>query len=288
MNQPSIEKISCPSCGQRYTVELSEEKLEVTCSACHAVFIVTKTEDHMSSTHSPAISSSTAKTQPIGPQSLPSQRPSSTLNQKAKMKILDRFMALLFRFGKSFASLLAVLCLLSVFASLAVFAWTLRTSMKVPSYSDIAPTGNNGQSSESNNTQELDERRALEKKFGDQVADLVKKHQFDQTDYDPLMNMVASVDEKRRQKFLNGLEDALKQRAKAAEMSPKEALTVRDTAISYRMAFGRAESEYESKKIAAKSTRLFALGATFVSCFMLFLMLIVPALLRIEENTRRA
>ena len=287
MNQPHIEKISCPTCGQRYSLELTEQELEVTCSSCHAVFTVTKSADHPPSTNTATTSTLPTKKQSIGRQILPSQRPPSTIKQTPKVAILDRFMAILFRFGKSFASLLAVVCLLGVFASLAVFAWNLRANMKVPTYSDIAPTENGSQASESNNTQQLDERRALEKQFGDQVATLVKKHQFDQTDYDQIMSMVSSIEEERREKFLDGLETILQQRDKAAESNPKES-TVQNTAILYRMAFGRAESEYESKKNTAKSTRLFALGAAFVSCFMLFLMLIVPALLRIEENTRRA
>jgi hypothetical protein len=264
MNQPTIETIPCPSCGQRYSVELSDSEQDLTCSVCHSQFTVAKITDPKPTAPSIKFSVTPPATQPLHSDKNNSGDSSSTINQKQKINLLDRFMALLFRFGKSFASLLAVLCLLATVASLAVFTWNLHTSMKIPTYSDISPTASNGQASESNNTQQLDERRALEKKYGDQVASLVKNHQFDQTDYDPLMSMVASVEEKSRQKFLNGLEKALKQRDQAAESNPKEVLAAQDTAMRYRMAFSRAESEYESKKITAKSTRWFALGATFV------------------------
>ncbi len=288
MKSPTIETIPCPSCGQRYSVELTDSEQDITCSVCQTQFTVAKIIDPKPIAPSIMFSVNPPATQPLHSDKNSGGDSSSTINQQQKINLLDRFMALLFRFGKSFASLLAVLCLLATVASLAVFAWNLHTSMKIPTYSDIAPTESSGASSEANNTQQLDERRALEKEFGDQVAALVKNHHFDQTDYDHLMSMIASVEEKSRQKFLDGLEKALKHRDQAAESNPKEVLSAQDTAMRYRMAFGRAESEYESKKITAKSTRWFALGAAFVSCFMLFMMLIVPALLRIEENTRRA
>lgn len=50
MNQAAIEKISCPTCGHRYSVELIEQEQEIYCSSCHALFTLTKSADHMNIT----------------------------------------------------------------------------------------------------------------------------------------------------------------------------------------------------------------------------------------------
>ena len=194
-------------------------------------------------------------------------------------------MNLLFRFGKTFASLLAVLCLMSVIVSVGIFVWNVRANMNVPTYLDIDPNRNIFDVGPSSNMKELDYRTELEKEFGDRVASIIKAYKFDQDDYDVLMGMVDDINEDYRSKFVGGLEKALNGRAKSPE---KNIPSVQVTSKLFMKAFSEAVSKYESDKAAAKNNRWNALVAVFVSCFMLLMMSIVAALLRIEENTRKA
>ena len=197
-------------------------------------------------------------------------------------------MGLLFRFGKTFAGLLAVLCLLSIFASIGFFVWNLRTSMEIPTYMEIASMVSENDTDAPVSTESLDERRAIEKKFGDRVVEIIKEHKFVQEDYDELIELIQDIEENNRSKYLNGLETALEDRNAAARNSKGEILPVLHVARLFTAFFTEAEDEQAARKEEAKTNRYAALGAVFVSCFMLFMMLIIPALLRIEENTRKS
>jgi hypothetical protein len=281
MKEPSIEKIECPSCGQHYSIELTDKEQDVTCSVCNAIFTAARIDEDAPS--SPAPPRRTPQTK-----ALPRPSLSSMTRSSASVSILDRFMGLLFRLGKTFAGLLAVLCLLFIFASVGFFVWNLRTSMDVPTYADIASAVGEDDADTPVSTESLDERRAIEKKFGDRVVALIKEYKFVQDDYDDLIEMIHSIDESNRSKFLNGLETALEDRDSAARNSKGEILPVQAVASLYTTFFSTAEDGYSARKEEAKVARWGALGAVFVSCFMLFMMLIIPALLRIEENTRKS
>ena len=278
MKEPSIEKIECPSCGQHYSIELTDKEQDVTCSVCNAVFTAARIDEDAPS----APPQRTHQTKALPRPTLASVTRSST-----SVSILDHFMGLLFRFGKTFAGLLAVLCLLSIFASIGFFVWNLRTSMDVPTYADIASAVGEDDADTPVSTESLDERRAIEKKFGDRVVAMIKEHKFVQDDYNDLIEMIQSIEESNRSKFLNGLESALEDRDSAAGNSKGEILPVQAVASLYTTFFSSAEDGHSVRKEEAKTKRYAALGAVFVFCFMLFMMLIIPALLRIEENTRR-
>ena len=280
MKEPSIEKIECPSCGQHYSIELTDKEQDVTCSVCNAVFTAARIDEDASSSSAPPQRTPQTK-------ALPRPTLASVTRSSTSVSILDRFMGLLFRFGKTFAGLLAVLCLLSIFASIGFFVWNLRTSMEIPTYAEIASAVGEDDADTPVSTESLDERRAIEKKFGDRVVAMIKEHKFVQDDYDDLIEMIQSIDESNRSKFLNGLESALEDRDTAARNSKGEILPVQAVASLYTTFFSSAEDGHSARKEEAKINRYAALGAVFVSCFMLFMMLIIPALLRIEENTRR-
>jgi hypothetical protein len=281
MKEPSIEKIECPSCGQHYSIELTDKEQDVTCSVCNAVFTAARIDEDAPS--SPAPPRSTPQTKP-----LPRPYISSVTRSSASVPILDRFMGILFRFGKTFAGLLAVLCLLSVIASIGFFVWNLRTSMEIPTYTEIASMVSENDTDAPVSTESLDERRAIEKKFGDRVVEIIKEHKFVQEDYDELIELIQDIEENNRSKYLNGLETALEDRNAAARNSKGEILPVLHVARLFTAFFTEAEDGHSARKEEAKTKRYAALGAVFVSCFMLFMMLIIPALLRIEENTRKS
>lgn len=289
MNPDTTQNVQCPSCGQSYSIEASDSDRDITCQVCKSVFTVSNIAKEApvakapSSPPPPIVDPSAAH--PAVHQGLPS---SSRMARATTVSLLDRFMALLFRFGKTFASLLAVLCLLSVIASIAVFAFNIRTGMKVPTYDQIAGDRNADNEDTPTNTTDLEERRAIEKKFGDRVVDIIRNHKFDQDDYDVFIGFIQSTQPDHRQRYLSGLEKALESRDEAARENKHKALAANVVVGAYTDDFRNAEATYEAEKEEAKATRWAALGAVFVSCFMLFMMLIVPALLRIEENTRRA
>ena len=281
MNEPSIKKIECPSCGQRYSVELTDEEQDITCQVCKAVFTAARIGDDAP----PPITQTVKPQRTIRTPAHTRPTLSNQLKPARSGSLLDRFMGLLFRFGKTFAGILAVLCLLSVVVSIGVFILNLRTSMEIPSYDEISSSVSEEDPDAPGSTAALDERRAIEKKFGDRVYAIIKEHKVLQ--YDQLVQMIRTIDEDNRSKYMKGLESALEDRDAATRNSKGEILSVEDVADRYHYFFFRAQAAHEAEKQKAKAKRMASLGSVVISCFMLFMMLIIPALLRIEENTRK-
>lgn len=133
MKEPSIEKIECPACGQHYSIELTDKRQDVTCQVCAAVFTVESIpENPPDAGQQPSKANVKPASGPRASIGLSDPKASSITKGSARLSILDRFMGLLFRFGKTFAGILAVLCLLAIFASIGVFVWNLHTSLNVP------------------------------------------------------------------------------------------------------------------------------------------------------------
>ena len=274
-NNPS-ETIVCPACGQKYSVEITPHDQEVTCHACHALF---------------KISGSIQKQNelPKKPAATTSGFNSSATAAKTNSKnvrstgFLDKFMNFLFRLGKTFAGILALVCLLCVFASLVVFACNLKTGLEIPKYEDIVNTAQEDSDNMLEDNSDLDESRAIEKLYGDQVADLVKEAKMQKEDYDGIMAFVKKLKDDYRPRYVDGLENALDKHSE----SDKKTYSSNDILSMYTDTFLESIEEYELQKESSSTTRWYSLGAVFVSCFMLFMMLIIPALIKIEENTRK-
>lgn len=269
-------KIECPSCGQHYSLELGDEEVTLTCQKCDAEFTAQKEIEIASPPPRPA-------TRPlVGATPSATPRPGSTSFPR-RPGLLDRFMALLFRFGKAFAGVLALIFLLGILISAITFVLNIGTSLDVPDYESIT-TGSPG-SSEGGRSG-LDERRALEKAYGDRIAEIIKEHQLEEAGYDGLIAVLSSVDEGNEEAYLDGLDRALGARAKAIARKDDGIPSVSGLIGDYTDAFFEAEARSNNAAAEAKTTRRLALASVVGSCFMLFMMLIIPALLRIEENTR--
>ncbi len=246
MNELPVEKVECPSCGQHYSVQITAEEQEITCQACQAVFTVARGHEPEPGSSPQTTTSKRSLYEASQSASIPSPRSQKLTN---RISLLDRFMGLLFRFGKTFAGLLAILCLLSVFLSLGIFTWNLRTSFGVPEYSDIANSKTDDNSSP--DTSGLDEKRAIEKNYGDRVSAIIKEYKFAQDDYYTILSMVKSMREENRSRFLGGLEKVLDSRVKATAKDSKNSPSVQEIAGRYAYAFSNAESRYESKKASS-------------------------------------
>jgi hypothetical protein len=277
MNEHTTEKIECPACGQRYTVEITDEVQDISCQACSALFTVSRSPAPV--VPAKPVAAPGINRKPFAP---PFGQPKKPKNSTG---FLDRFIGFLFRFGKSFAGLLALVCLLAVFSSMLVFVWNLRTSFEVPTYADITATESHqpGKSKET----EPDDMNIIEQKFGDRVGGIVKDYKLSQDEYNGILLMIQSLHKANRAPFVDGLQKALEAHAKVTPGTSTSTTSFQSITDRYVNAFVRAENAYESKSQEAKTTRWYALGSAFVSCFMLFMMLIIPALLKIEENTRK-
>ena len=211
----------------------------------------------------------------------------SDAGASTKAGILDRFMGLMFRFGKGFAGILAIVFLLGILVNLAVFVSNLGSSIEIPQYEEIVADYENSEGTgDSEGIGGLDERRQIEKRFGDDVADIVKEHSLGDEWYDQILAFIGKLEEDYRSDYIDGLEDVLSDAAKAREEKADSSPSVVEVMKLYSNAFLGAEGQAEQAKAGATIARQTALIAILLCCFMMFMMLVVPALLKIEENTR--
>ena len=203
----------------------------------------------------------------------------------ARPKIADYFHSLLFRLGKISASLLAVLCLLAMIASIAALLWVTTTSIEAPTYADVV-YADEWRDEEMPNPLDLRQRRLLEDKYGDLVGNIVKSHGLLNSDYVELMRLLSHYQDENRPSFLEGLDHVLRDRAIAAQKDPQKTLTASEAANRYIEIYNTTNQNHLFEDEKTDNARYMAIAAAFVFCFMFFLMLIVCALLRIEMNIR--
>lgn len=283
MSNSATVKIECPACGQHYSLEMADDKAVVTCEKCGKEFTA----------------SGTGRTQPSEAQSeesaAPEPIPTAPLVALGRSLgkgtvLIDGFLAFMFRFGKTFAGLLAVVFLLGMLVSGGVFLLHFRSGVEVPAYEQLAanaarPQGGSGAAG---SAAQLDERRDIEKRFGDQIAAVVKKFSLGEPAYDGMLRAIKEIKKPYRADYLAGLEDALKAAERAKAKNEANALGGIEVAEAYTDAFGQAEQQAVIAAEEAKMTRWTAVGSALACCILLFMMLVIPALLKIEENTRKA
>lgn len=277
MTDSKSTKIECPSCGQHYTLDLNEEETLITCVTCNAEFSARKEMD-IEKSQAQAPSTSTQRP-PIG---LSPNSPSSSGN--LPNKILDRFMALMFRFGKSFSAVLAIIFLVGILISIVTFSFNLWSSIEVPQYNQIVEDGSSSVKASGNSS--LDIKRDVEKRFGDDVAEIIKEHSLGDDVYDNILGFIIELDEDYQSDYVSGLDDVLSDAAKAKPGKDGNKPSTDKVIGLYSMAFMSAEAQALTDKAVAKGARWTALGSILMCSFMLFMMLVIPALLKIEENTR--
>jgi hypothetical protein len=200
---------------------------------------------------------------------------------------LDRFLQFNFRFGKIVAAVLAAIFLLGMFGGLFVLLMNSAAQVQVPTFEDIGPKGQSIKASGADYS-DLDERRAADKMFGDKISSLVKTYHLTTDSYGQILAVVSQLPRSHQKEYVRGLEDALAKGKAFAEKNPSEqSLTSQQIVDRYPEAFGDAIARAAQQRAQAAITRLTALGIAAACCLAAFIMIAIPAVLMIEQNTRR-
>ncbi|MFN6016824.1 MAG: hypothetical protein ACK49N_04540 [Verrucomicrobiota bacterium] len=287
MDNAFSEKIECPNCGQCDLVELVDQDQSYACRVCSTTF----------TTESKALlESSTPVENPKSAHGLSHQHPftkgrAATMGSMGKNKPVrptaaDQFIDLLFRFGKTFASVLAVLFLLAMIASMAASLWVSTASIEAPTYPDVV-YADEWRDEEMPNPLDLRQRRLLEAAYSDRVSNIVKSHGLLNSDYVELMRLLSHYQDENRPSFLEGLDRVLRDRAIAAQKNPQNTPSPSEATARYISIYGATMQGHMFDEDKAENIRWAAIAVGFVACVMFFLMLMVSALLRIEKNTRK-
>jgi len=288
MNNPSTAKIECPACGQHYSLEIEGGPSTITCQKCGAEFVAALESDSADSDRRSAVAP--PKTEAIGLDSPGSdEADEASLAEVDKVPFLDRFRACGLRFVRLFSWALALLFLLGILLGVGGMVLNLGTSIDVPTFESLASAANNKNSPHGGDMKDIDNRREVEKRFGDEILGMVRAHGLAATAYDGIVQIVISIDKRYQKPYLSGLNSALKAAKKELDKGAagSESLSLIDTAELYTNAFRAAEEKAKSSSAEATLLRWEYLGLAFASCALLFLILTLSTLLKIEANTRK-
>ena len=199
---------------------------------------------------------------------------------------LDRFLQFNFRFGKIVAAGLAAIFLLGMVGSIVVFTINSAAPVQVPTFESIRPKPESNKSSGADYS-DLDDRRAAEKRFGDEISSLIKTYHLSTESYDKILALVSRLGSYQKD-YVRGLERALADGKAFGEKNPSEnSPTSKQVVNRYSEAFTDAIEHAARQRSQAGTVRLTALGVAGACCLAAFIMIAIPAVLMIEQNTRR-
>jgi len=217
------------------------------------------------------------------------ETPTTQHTPKQKLtSLVDKFLAFNFFFGKVIAAIMAFVFLLAFVGSLIFALVSGGTDLQPPRFEDLAVSSSKKTDKKATvDRSDLEIKRSVEKRYGDRLTDLVKKYSLPNTAYEQLQKiLVDDIPESYWGIYVSGLEDVLKANTSAKEKKLPESKDNLVLITAYNQTF-HAEIENESaRKAAAGSLRLTALGVAGGCCLATFLMLLIPAVFKIEEHNR--
>ena len=198
---------------------------------------------------------------------------------------MDKFLSFCFKFGKVFTVILLVSFLLSMISS-GIYAITTfkKIDLSVPTFSEMYANIQAVKTSQTSTDNAAVEPYIL------LINDISKKYL---SDYGKKMltRNVNEIDYDYRMEYLKGFEQALQDTinyTQLQKMNQKQANELFESIItSYDSYFTRNIQRKDMQEIKQKTERIVALS-TFSSSILLFILcLLIPLLIKIEENTRK-
>jgi hypothetical protein len=201
--------------------------------------------------------------------------------------IINKIMGFVFKIGKIVSAIFILLCALTIAILGLIYFFSGSGGVETPDFNELLEEQRDNSTSEKQSYSNLEDRREVEKKYGDKIQDIVKKNDLSEQAYDVFINKILSIPKKLRAQYVSGLEDFLSDAKKHIQKEGSNAkVSVIDAANIYNDLFEQAIANVKISKAEAaalKSTMLIGIGITF-GAFILFL--IIPVLLQIEINTR--
>lgn len=198
---------------------------------------------------------------------------------------MDKFLSICFKFGKVFTVILLVTFLLSMISA-GIYSLTTfkKVDLNIPTFSEMYANIEAVKSSKTTADNAQVEPYIL------LINDISKKYL---SDYGKKMltRNVKDIDYDYRVEYLNGFEQALKDTidfAQLKKMNERQANELLESIINnYDSYFNRNIQRKNIQELKLKTERIIALSTLSSSILLFILCLIIPLLIKIEENTRK-
>jgi predicted PurR-regulated permease PerM len=206
--------------------------------------------------------------------------------------MIDTFLKKVFAFSRVIAALVVFLCVLAVAGGIVYFLISGSKGVSTPDFDEVIETEEMirdlGREVDRTDYKEISERRAVEKKYGDDIQEIVKEYGLTKAAYDIYVRQLLALDEEYRKQFIKGLKRFMRDgNSYIKKQGDKTDMDIADVANQYDDMFDSAIAKSEMSKIESKAKRTGALITIGSALSAMILFLIIPLLLQIEVNTRK-
>lgn len=199
---------------------------------------------------------------------------------------MNKFLNFSFKFGKIFTVILLVILMIAIISSGIKTVSTFKNvKLKAPTFVEIQA---NMEAEKQNQTANAENKNA--EPYILVLNEVAKKHL---SDYGKRMLTISvkQIDEEYRIEYLNGFDKALddaKEYCNIKKLNDKQANELLENIISnYNSYFARNKARVDDEKAQCNVDRIVASSVLGSSILLFLLCLIIPLLIKIEENTRK-
>ena len=217
--------------------------------------------------------------------------------QKVKIGKLDSFLFFTFKFGK----IISTVCLAVFFIGLilsAILIFNLKGSGfenpnfdTVKAYYDQQNTqqqSNVSQSDDAQNLNYIQEKIKVERNYKDIIKVIIKQNQLDPLFYDYMLKELVDIPDNQRSNYMAGLEKFMSDGVKYFRENGKfdNTINAEDIASTYKSMYQESLNKQQQSETDSKIQQVTIFGAAATSLLFFIIFLILPLLIKIEENTR--
>ena len=198
----------------------------------------------------------------------------------------DAFMDKVFFFGKLFSALAMIGCAIVQAGSFLYYLICGGGSLEVPTFDTAAATAlaANG---DVPNLAPLKEKNAVQKKYQSKINTLLKVGNCTHSsDFNTTVELMCKIDPDLRSDFINGGIKYIEKSRKWHQDNSKE-FNGTQCFVKYSEEFLDAADKMKAEGLAAKERKSKALAVFGSACLGIVLFLMIPLLIKIEENTRK-
>lgn len=207
---------------------------------------------------------------------------------------IDKATLLLFTFGKRISILFVLACAVAFSVGIVKYFDAAPSKLEVPRFEAFLPyLGVSGQRQEEPDFSTIDTKIAVENKYDSHIKRIIKDYNFNTEVYYTLLDWLSHTPDHRRTRFINGLYDFLgdyKTWLQKSNKLPGDSNASNDLfmnmAVKYKRIFVELLKKEEVRWAASYQERTTILLFAAFSLIFLILFLLVPIVIKIEENTR--
>ena len=220
-----------------------------------------------------------------------------------KKNYLDKFLYGGFKFGKIFAVLVLFLILIVMIVSIVFLLKFNSDKIETPQFSAVrqaieveeASAESYSSSSDSYVPSVVIKKEAAEKKYKQQIEDIVNTLNLKPFAYDLILSNIINYDEKYQDQYVKGLKPFLqegidfvktKYNAKMEDISVQK-YYLPSLLSEYNGMFNSEIERIADEKLAQTQNRLTAAYVLGISILLFIICLFLPLIIKIEENTRQ-